>query len=83
MDSPLGDAARRAQMPARLRFLDDTVDALGGELTEPARSRVARLLLVAREYGTLAVVGCGGATRRLSTGQQVTVDGTRGTVTVP
>lgn len=36
--------------------------------------------VVAREYGIPAVVGCVDATRRLSTGQRVTVDGTNGTV---
>jgi phosphohistidine swiveling domain-containing protein len=37
--------------------------------------------VVAREYGIPAVVGVPGATSRLSTGQEVTVDGTRGVVT--
>ena len=36
--------------------------------------------IVAREYGIPAVVGCGDATRRLSTGDHVRVDGGRGTV---
>ena len=39
--------------------------------------------VIAREYGIPAVVGCGDATRRLPDGQVVTVDGSRGTVTVP
>ena len=39
--------------------------------------------VVAREYGIPAVVGCVDATRRLTDGQVVTVDGSRGTVTVP
>jgi pyruvate,water dikinase len=38
--------------------------------------------VVAREYGIPAVVGCGDATGRLSAGQHVTVDGTKGTVTL-
>ena len=38
--------------------------------------------LVAREYGIPAVVGTGAATRRLRTGQMVTVDGTAGTVEI-
>jgi rifampicin phosphotransferase len=42
----------------------------------------AHASLVAREYGIPAVVGTGDATHRLRPGQRVTVDGTRGTVTV-
>ena len=42
----------------------------------------AHASLVAREYGIPAVVGAGDATQRLHTGQLVTVDGTRGVVTV-
>jgi rifampicin phosphotransferase len=42
----------------------------------------AHASLVAREYGIPAVVGTGQATRRLATGQLVTVDGTTGTVAV-
>src|SRR5215207_4900091 len=38
--------------------------------------------IVAREYGIPAVLGTGLATQRLSTGQQVTVDGDAGTVTL-
>jgi rifampicin phosphotransferase len=38
--------------------------------------------VVAREYGIPAVVGVPGATSRVETGQEVTVDGTRGVVTV-
>jgi pyruvate,water dikinase len=41
----------------------------------------AHAALVAREYAIPAVVATGDATRRLSTGQIVTVDGTTGTVT--
>jgi rifampicin phosphotransferase len=37
--------------------------------------------VVAREYGIPAVVGVPGATSRIETGQEVTVDGTRGVVT--
>ena len=37
--------------------------------------------VVAREYGIPAVVGVSGATSQITTGQQVTVDGTRGVVT--
>jgi pyruvate,water dikinase len=38
--------------------------------------------VVAREYGIPAVVGVPGATSRVETGREVTVDGTRGVVTV-
>jgi pyruvate,water dikinase len=38
--------------------------------------------VVAREYGIPAVVGVAGATERISTGQQITVDGVAGTVTI-
>jgi pyruvate,water dikinase len=41
----------------------------------------AHAALVAREYAIPAVVATGDATRRLTTGQIVTVDGTAGTVT--
>lgn len=36
--------------------------------------------VAAREFGIPAVVGCAGATRRLTTGQHVTIDGSKGTV---
>jgi pyruvate,water dikinase len=42
----------------------------------------AHASLVAREYGIPAVVGTSDATRRLRTGQMVTVDGTAGTVEI-
>lgn len=38
--------------------------------------------VVAREYGLPAVVNIDGATRKLRTGQEITVDGTRGVVWV-
>jgi phosphohistidine swiveling domain-containing protein len=38
--------------------------------------------IVAREYGIPAVMGTGNATRRIVSGQQVTVDGDNGTVTI-
>src|SRR5207247_6794951 len=37
--------------------------------------------VVAREYGIPAVVGVPGAIERITTGQQITVDGSQGTVT--
>src|SRR6185436_3902679 len=38
--------------------------------------------VVAREYGIPAVVGVAGATRRIRTGQRITVDGSAGTVSI-
>jgi pyruvate,water dikinase len=38
--------------------------------------------IVAREYGIPAVLGTGNATRRIVSGQRITVDGTAGTVTL-
>jgi phosphoenolpyruvate synthase/pyruvate phosphate dikinase len=38
--------------------------------------------IVAREYGIPAVLGTGVATRRIQTGQTITVDGSAGTVTL-
>ncbi len=38
--------------------------------------------IVAREYGIPAVLGTADATRRIRTGQLVTVDGAAGTVTI-
>ncbi len=38
--------------------------------------------VVAREYGIPAVVGVTGAIERITTGQQITVDGSQGTVTL-
>jgi len=45
-----------------------------------AGSLAAHASLIAREYGIPAVVGTGNATRRLRSGQVVTVDGTAGVV---
>ena len=38
--------------------------------------------IVAREYGIPAVLGTGNATKRIVSGQRITVDGNRGTITV-
>ncbi|MHB0868466.1 MAG: PEP-utilizing enzyme [Chloroflexota bacterium] len=38
--------------------------------------------IVAREYGIPAVMGTGNGTQRMAGGQQVTVDGNAGTVTL-
>jgi len=43
-------------------------------------SVAAHASIIAREYGTPAVVGCGDATARLHTGMRVTVDGNTGNV---
>ncbi|TDE50179.1 phosphoenolpyruvate synthase [Nonomuraea mesophila] len=39
--------------------------------------------VVAREYGIPAVVGVAGATHRITTGQEITVNGAAGTITLP
>jgi pyruvate,water dikinase len=38
--------------------------------------------IVAREYGIPAVLGTGSATRRIQSGETITVDGSAGTVTL-
>jgi pyruvate,water dikinase len=43
-------------------------------------SAAAHASIIAREYGIPAVVGCGDATARLTTGMRVTVDGSTGNV---
>jgi len=43
-------------------------------------SAAAHASIIAREYGIPAVVGCGDATGRLTTGMRVTVDGSTGNV---
>jgi pyruvate, water dikinase len=50
------------------------VSDIGGSMSHAA--------IVAREYGMPAVVGTGDATKRISTGQRVRVDGDRGVVQV-
>jgi pyruvate,water dikinase len=50
------------------------VSDIGGSMSHAA--------IVAREYGMPAVVGTGDATKRISTGQLVRVDGDRGIVQV-
>ena len=39
--------------------------------------------IVAREYGVPAVLGTGVATRRIHSGDRITVDGSAGVVTLP
>jgi phosphoenolpyruvate synthase/pyruvate phosphate dikinase len=57
-----------------------------GRAAPPAPPRHSNLLshtsIVAREYGTPAVIGTGIATRRIANGQIVTVDGDLGIVTL-
>lgn len=50
------------------------VSDIGGTMSHAA--------IVAREYGMPAVVGTGGATKRIRTGQRVRVDGNNGVVTI-
>jgi AcrR family transcriptional regulator len=64
MDSPLGDVARRAQMPARLRFIEDTIEALAPGLPEPAHSRIARLLLVLTSSSAQRMLSAAGLSAR-------------------
>ncbi len=53
----------------------------GGLVMEMGGS-ISHGAVVAREYGIPAVVGVPGATERITTGQQITVDGAAGTVTI-
>jgi pyruvate,water dikinase len=50
------------------------VSDIGGTMSHAA--------IVAREYGMPAVVGTGGATKRITTGQRLRVDGNKGVVTI-
>ncbi len=50
------------------------VSDIGGTMSHAA--------IVAREYGMPAVVGTGGATKRIVTGQRLRVDGNKGVVTI-
>lgn len=62
IDSPLGDEARRAQMPQRLRFIETTVETVAPGLEEPVRARLARLLVVLTSSGaqrTMSAAGLG------------------------
>jgi rifampicin phosphotransferase len=67
----------RATAPAWTALFDRAAAVVtdGGTLA-------AHASLVAREYGIPAVVGTGDASRRLTTGQLVVVDGAAGTVEV-
>jgi pyruvate,water dikinase len=53
----------------------------GGVVTESG-GPLSHCAIVAREYGIPAVVGTAGATRRIMTGQRITVDGSSGSVTL-
>jgi pyruvate,water dikinase len=50
------------------------VSDIGGTMSHAA--------IVAREYGMPAVVGTGRATKQISTGQKIRVDGDNGIVTI-
>jgi pyruvate,water dikinase len=53
----------------------------GGVVTESG-GPLSHCAIVAREYGIPAVVGTAGATRKIMTGQRITVDGNSGSVTI-
>jgi phosphoenolpyruvate-protein kinase (PTS system EI component) len=69
-------AASLVALPAMLTItLSDlfrVVIDIGGPLSHGS--------IVAREYGIPAVLGTGEATRRIESGQAITVDGTAGTI---
>ena len=54
--------------------------ALASAVVTDGGNAFSHASVVAREYGIPAVVGCGDATRRLASGQRITVYGTNGTV---
>ena len=66
--------ARRRQEVEQWDEIKAAVSDIGGSMSHAA--------IVAREYGMPAVVGTGDATKRISTGQRVRVDGDRGIVQV-
>lgn len=53
-----------------------------GALVMEMGGAISHGAVVAREYGIPAVVGVPGATERITSGQQITVDGAAGTVTI-
>ena len=67
IDSPLGIEARRAQMPQRLAFIESTVTSLAPTLDEPARGRLARLVLVLTSTGTQRMLSAAGLDAREAT----------------
>ena len=69
IDSPLGDEARRAQMPSRLRFIDSCVSSLAPSLDEPARDRLVRLLLVLTSSGAQRMFSAAGLDAQASAGE--------------
>ena len=66
IDSPLGDEARRAQMPSRLRFIEACVSSLAPSLEEPVRGRLVRLLLVLTSSGAQRMFSAAGLDARAS-----------------
>ena len=59
--------------------LDAALHARRGVVTDVG-SPASHASIIAREYGIPAIVGCGDATARLTTGMRVTVDGWTGNV---
>jgi len=85
----LGDAAHGAALQTG-EVLVTTITNVGWTPLFPRAAAIvtdvgaplSHAAIVARELGIPAVVGCGNATMRLSTGDLVRVDGTAGTVEV-
>lgn len=60
IDSPLGDEARRAQMPQRKAFIESVISVLAPGLEERVQERLVRLLLVLTSSGaqrTMSAIG--------------------------
>ncbi|MDO5712777.1 MAG: PEP-utilizing enzyme, partial [Micrococcales bacterium] len=57
--------------------------AMAGGVVTDVGGPLSHSSIVAREYGIPAVLGTGSATRRITNGMQVTVDGDRGRVILP
>ena len=64
IDSPLGDEARRAQMPQRLEFIQASIEALAPSVAEPARTRLVRLILVLTSSGAMRTWSAAGLNAR-------------------
>ena len=59
-----------------------TLFAMAGGVVTDVGGPLSHSSIVAREYGIPAVLGTGVATRRITSGEQITVDGDAGTVTL-
>lgn len=57
--------------------------AMAGGVVTDIGGPLSHSSIVAREYGIPAVLGTGDATRRIEHGEEITVDGTAGLVTLP